>query len=132
LRFFIDTSCLYAYMYARDVNHESARIALHDRLGIHDLLTHSYVIVETATLVHRRLGDAAMRALFDDLVPALDVSVVGEDLHQAAVAAFLAGLPSRISLVDRTSFEFMRRHRIETAIVFDRDFAAEGFTTFPK
>ncbi len=36
-----------------------------------------------------------------------------------------------VSLVDRVSFEVMRRRRIDGAFAFDRDFADHGFTTIP-
>jgi predicted nucleic acid-binding protein len=35
------------------------------------------------------------------------------------------------SLVDRTSFQLVRRERIETAFAFDRDLEAQGFATPP-
>lgn len=118
-------------MRADEVNHAAARATLEPRLGVDDLMTHSYVIVESVAVIHRRLGARAVSIFLDRLVSVLDVSMVDEDLQRTAVASFVASGPSRVSLVDRTSFEFMRRRRIDTAITFDRDFAAEGFTVVP-
>lgn len=54
-----------------------------------------------------------------------------EDVHSAATSAFMAARRSSVSLVDRVSFELMRRERIDTAFAFDRDFGREGFSRLP-
>lgn len=51
--------------------------------------------------------------------------------HDAAVAALLAALPTRTSLVDYVSFQVMRDRGIRRAFAFDRDFGAAGFETVP-
>lgn len=43
----------------------------------------------------------------------------------------LATPRSKISLVDRVSFEVMRARGINEAFAFDRDFAAAGFVVHP-
>ena len=130
---FVDTSALYALLDEDDDNHGSAvswlSSAGSDSSEI--LLTHSYVVVEAAALVHRRLGTAAVRVLFDAFFPALSVIVVGEDLHGRAAAAYLAGLGTSVSLVDRVSFQLMREAGLDRAFAFDRDFTREGFQAFP-
>lgn len=95
------------------------------------LLTHNYVLVETTAVVQHRLGATATRTLLEHLIEPLYVVWVDEFVHRQAVSAFLAGGSTRLSLVDRTSFEVMRRLGIETAFAFDRDFADEGFATVP-
>ncbi|MHB8674244.1 MAG: hypothetical protein ACYDAK_11290 [Candidatus Limnocylindrales bacterium] len=52
-------------------------------------------------------------------------------LHADAVTAFRDTVESSISLVDRTSFAFMRREGIERAIALDADFRSAGFETLP-
>ena len=59
------------------------------------MMSHSYVVVEAAALVHRRLGAQANRVLFESLLPAMSVFFVDETLHGRAVAAFLAALRRR-------------------------------------
>lgn len=88
-------------------------------------------MLESATLVRRRLGPAAARDLLEALLPPLQVVFVDEELHRMATVAFLAAIRRNISLVDWVSFELMRRRGIEGAFAFDRDFAAEGFETLP-
>ena len=130
---FVDTSALYALLDEDDDNHGSASAWLSSAGSDSSevLLTHSYVVVETAALVHRRLGTAAVRVLFDALVPAVSVVAVSDDLHGRAVAAYLAGLGTSVSLVDRVSFQLMREAGLDRAFAFDRDFTREGFKAVP-
>lgn len=130
---FVDTSALYALLDADDENHDAAAAWFTgDGFGETALVTHSYVIVETAALVHHRLGTRAVREFFDGLVPAIDVTYVAAELHARAVAAYLGGLNRRVSFADRVSFQMMRDERIERAFAFDRDFRTEGFSLAPS
>jgi predicted nucleic acid-binding protein len=52
-------------------------------------------------------------------------------LHATAVSAYRGRIESAVSLVDRTSFAYMRRHGIERAIALDPDFRSAGFATLP-
>jgi uncharacterized protein len=88
-------------------------------------------VLEATALVHRRLGGVATRDLLEELVPTLEMTWVGAELHDRAVSALLGAARRRVSLVDWVSFEVMRRHGIEQAFAFDRDFAAQGFETVP-
>jgi len=95
------------------------------------LLTHNYVVVESASLIHRRLGPEALRILLEDILAPLPVVFVDEQLHRLGTSAFLAAVRRRPSLVDWVSFELMRREGIRRAFAFDRDFRAQGFETIP-
>lgn len=130
---FVDTSALYALLDEDDENHLAAAawIAQWGSQPAELLSTHTYVIVETAALVHRRLGSQAVRVLFDAFVPAMSVMFVDSVLHERAVSAYLASIGRRVSLVDRVSFELMRVERLDRAFAFDRDFVAEGFAVVP-
>ena len=89
------------------------------------MVAHNYAVVETTALVHRRLGHDAVRDLHTRLLRPIEIVWVDRETHELAVSAFLAG--PRLSLVDRVTFEVMRRLRIGIAFAFDRDFAGEGF-----
>ena len=128
---FVDTSALLAFVDGDDEWHESAVAAMEDLLAGGGATTHSYVVVETEALVHRRLGSAVARKLLEDVIPALSLVWVDEDLHGRAVATHLRGLRRGSSLVDHVSFELMRRRSIRSAFAFDRDFGREGFTLVP-
>lgn len=124
---FADTSALYAVLDRADDNHATAlrtMAALRDRGAP---ITHSYVVLESAALAHRRLGFDAATVLHDELLPLIDIERVGADLHDAAWRTLRAARRRRDSLVDHVSFELMRRRRIDTAFAFDDDFVREGF-----
>jgi predicted nucleic acid-binding protein len=123
---FVDTSAVYALLDADDSNHERAFGTTARLLG-RELVTHSYVVVELASLVRRRLGADAAARLIDDVLPAIEVIDVDASLRSRALAAFRAATGSAVSLVDRTSFEFMRQRGIRRAWAMDEDFVTEGF-----
>ena len=123
---FVDTSAAYALLDAGDSNHERALRATARLLG-EELVTHSYVVVELVSLVRRRLGADAAARLIDEVLPAIEVTDVDASLRSRALAAFRATTGSAVSLVDRTSFEFMRQRGISRAWAMDSEFATEGF-----
>ncbi len=123
---FVDTSALYALLDIDDANHQVA-VRQFVSLRGEDLVTHNYVIVETAALVQRRLGLEAVARFVTDISPILRVVWIDEDLHRRAMTDVLTTGRRQVSLVDRVSFEVMRRHGVETAFAFDDDFLDEGF-----
>jgi uncharacterized protein len=123
---FIDTSAIYALLDRADDGHERARLGQQRVLG-EQLVTHSYVVVETISLVRRRLGPQAAERLVDEFIPAIEVHDVDERLRVRSMASFRAAVRTDVSLVDRTSFEFMREHELTRAFAVDADFEAAGF-----
>jgi uncharacterized protein len=128
----VDTSALLALLSSNDPGHEAATAwfegparSEHERL-----LTHSYVMLESAALVRARLGGEAVLSLFERILPLIEPLFVDEALHRTALAPHLAN-PRGPSLVDRVSFQVMRDLGIRTAFAFDRDFVREGFVTVP-
>ena len=85
--------------------------------------------MEATALTERRLGHEAARDLHGRLLRPIEIVWVDRETHELALSAYLA--TSRVSLVDRVSFELMRRLRIERAFAFDRDFAEHGFELVP-
>jgi predicted nucleic acid-binding protein len=128
---FVDTSALLPILDPDDDAHRVAAETFSSLLNEEPLVAHNYVVVETAALVQRRLPRLQLRVLLEDIIPLVEVVWIGIETHEAAVSAFLRGPGRRTSLVDRVSFEVMRRHAMETAFAFDRDFAEEGFRTVP-
>ncbi len=124
----VDTSAFVALLDEDDHHHDRAARVLADLLAADTaLLTHEYVVVETISLVQRRLGMDVLRRFIDDLLPLLEIEWVAPALHAQAREAMLAGGQRSVSLVDWTSFLVMRRRGIGTAFAFDEDFAAQGF-----
>jgi predicted nucleic acid-binding protein len=81
--------------------------------------------------VQSRLGDRAAGELLTTWLTVLPVRWVTREIHDAAVAAFLASSRRQVSLVDFVSFEVMQRVGIRTAFSFDRDFTRAGFRVVP-
>ncbi len=126
---FLDTSAIFAFLDADDDQHPRAKElwrSVHEE-GLGSLITHNYVLVETAALIQRRLGGDALRAFLEEIVPILSVVWVDAETHGAAVSALLAAGKRRFSLVDCVSFEVMRRLGIRSYFAFDRHFAEMGF-----
>lgn len=133
MRTFVDTSALYALFDEDDQNYASAAQWLSGpgRDPAEILVSHSYVVVEAAALVQRRLGFNATRRLFEAFIPALSVLYVDESLHLRALSGYLAAVRRRPSFVDWVSFHLMREMNLDQAFAFDRDFASEGFHVVP-
>jgi predicted nucleic acid-binding protein len=130
LLIFVDTSALYALLDQDDQFHEEAR-RVFTTLAADEAVTHNYVLIETIAIAQRRLGEVAARRLIQELVPAFTTVWIDEATHAAGVAALLAALPTRVSLIDFVSFEVMRDRGIARAFTFDVDFRKAGFEPMP-
>lgn len=95
-------------------------------------MTHRYVVVEVSALARRRLGAGGIAHIFDDLLPSMTIAPLDDAVHEAALAEFRATEGAGPSLVDRTSFAFMRARGIDTAFAVDRDFRIAGFNVIPE
>ena len=129
---FVETSALFALLVETDDNHQAAIAAvppLRDQ-GVR-LLTSSFVVLEAVTLLQTRVGVAAVRVFYRDVLPLLDVVWVDEALLHRAMAALLAASHRRISLTDWSSITLMRERGIGRVLGFDEDFARQGFELVP-
>jgi predicted nucleic acid-binding protein len=125
-----DTSAILALANPRDAHHEEAVRTL--RAIEEDgraLLLHSYVLLESFALVHRRFGLADARRI-DDQLDALLTVVVDRPLHARGVAWLRTSPHVKASLVDAVSFVVMEDRGIDDAFAFDPDFEAAGFRLF--
>ncbi|MDY7095074.1 MAG: PIN domain-containing protein [Acidobacteriota bacterium] len=129
---FIDTSGLLAMLNASDQFHPRAAAAWRRLIEAEeDLVTTSYVLVETFALVQSRLGLEAVQLLDRDIVPLLEVAWVDEAIHRTGVSTLLTAARRRLSLVDCVSFETMRRRGLDRAFTFDHHFEEQGFAVVP-
>ena len=129
---FVDTSALYAVLDRDDQNHPLAKSTWSSLLqGDDALIVTNYVVVEMTTLVQHRLGMEAVRSLYGDILPALDMHWIGEDEHKQAQNALLAADRRKVSLVDCSSFHVMRSRIMRTAFAFDPYFREQGFEVLP-
>lgn len=129
---FADTSGLYAAFNPSDQNHLAALDAwtsLASRTEV--LITTNYVVLEAISLVARRMGFQAVRAMQTDVVPLLQIHWVDAELHARAMAALLTAGERDLSLVDCVSFTVMRQFGLDTAFAFDDHFVRQGFRRIP-
>jgi predicted nucleic acid-binding protein len=130
---FVDTSAFLAVLAADDQHHPRAAAALRElRDAGEELVTHDYVLVETLSLVQRRLGMDVLRRFVDGFLPLVEVIWVDQALHTSAREMLITTGRRTVSFVDWTSFLVMRRHGIRRTFTFDADFAAEGFEVLPS
>ena len=128
---FVDTSALFALLDAEGTDHARAADAFRD-LAQDVIVTHRYVIAESAALVRQRLGPSSVAALVEGLLAPMTVLALSDELFDSVLAAHgEATGASGLSLVDRLSFALMRHEGITTAFAFDRDFVTAGFAVVP-
>ena len=129
---FVDTSALYALLVESDDNHQAARETAPSLRGPGTrLVTTSFVVLETVALLQARVGIAAVRIFYRDVLPLLAIVWVDEGLLHRAMAVLLASSQRGVSLTDWSSITIMRERGIEQAFAFDEDFARQGFELVP-
>lgn len=132
MKFFVDTSALYALLDADDRFHSAAATfwqAHLERPGT--FLTSNYILLESTALIQRRLGMEPVRQFVNALLPVLSVYWIDDEVQGAAIAMLLVLDRRQISLVDCTSFVMMQHLGLESAFTFDQHFAEQGFTCLP-
>ena len=129
---FVDTSAFLAVLDGDEINHPRAtaswRVLLNEGSN---LLTTSYVLLETAALIQKRLGLTAVRVFHEDVYPLLQIVWTTKAEHESAMDAMLTFSRRKLSLVDCVSFHVMRAHGVRTAFCFDAHFREQGFTVKP-
>jgi uncharacterized protein len=131
---FVDTSALYAILDRDDAAHQPARAIWNLWLAAAEgpsLLSSNYILVESFALVQARLGMDAVGSLVDDLLPVLTIEWVKPQDHEAAVSMLRTANRRRLSLVDCSSFQIMRRLALNEAFTFDPHFGEQGFRVLP-
>jgi len=126
---FADTSGLFALLVKNDLMHVRAKLnfVYFARHRV-QLLTSSFVLVETAALLQRRVGLEAFHDFQSKIMPLLDMIWVSSDRYTRAIQRFFALNNRKISLVDCLSFEIMESREITHAFTFDKHFPENGFT----
>jgi uncharacterized protein len=126
---FVDTSALLPILNRDDSDFpEAQRIWVRLASERAELVTSSYVLVESLALIQNRLGMGAVRDFQGAFVPLFRVVWVTEALHQMGIAALLAANRRQLSLVDCVSFVVCRQRGIEQVFAFDEHFSEQGFS----
>lgn len=124
---FVDTTAFCAFVDGGDRTHARARRRWEELAPTEDFTTHNYVLAELIALLQGRLGLDAVRTVRDAIAPSLDVVWVDPETHDAALEAVVLSGRRAVSLVDRVSFQVMRRLGITQAFAYDPHFRDEGF-----
>ena len=90
------------------------------------VLTHNYILVESAALLQSRIGLRTALAFLSDAEKFTVHWVTPRD-HADAVALLAERKRRGLSLVDCMSFTVMRNYGVTAALAYDADFEAEGF-----
>lgn len=128
---YVDTSALLSIIDTRDINHETAVGYWREQVESASFIINNYSMLETIALVQNRLGLNAVRTLVKEILPVIEVDWLDPAQHESALNDVLTANRRNLSLVDCTSFETMRRLRIETVFTFDDHFKEQGFTVIP-
>ena len=127
---FLDTSAIYALADTGDQMHSEAVSAFEAaRNADEEVVTHSYVLVESAALLQRRLGLGAALTFLDNAANFTLVWVDGE-LHTRAVEYLQQARQADLSLVDAVSFLVMGELNTTHYLGFDGHFDSAGFSRY--
>ena len=128
MKVFVDTSAILALASRTDEAHTQAVVAYGNlRASSAELITTSYIFLESVSLIQRRLGAQAAVAAGKLLSQAYTIIWVDASLHHSGWEAFHGDGRRLLSLVDCVSFAAMRRERLRFAFAFDRHFEEAGF-----
>jgi predicted nucleic acid-binding protein len=78
-------------------------------------------------ILKNRIGIEAIKVLKNDVLPVIKICWIDEDIHNFCVNTQIAADRKKVSLVDYTSFEIMRRLNIRQVFTFDNHFKDMGF-----
>ncbi|MBW2368988.1 MAG: PIN domain-containing protein [Deltaproteobacteria bacterium] len=126
---FADTSGLFALLVQNDYMHIRARENFKYFSSQNaQLVTSSFVLVETTALLQRRIGMAPVHDFTSKILPLLEVLWVDEPWYQRAIQRLFTRNNRDVSLVDCLSFEIMDTREIDYAFAFDKHFEENGYT----
>lgn len=128
MKVFVDTSAFYALACASDQYHSSAKDILEKLLSEDaDLVTSNYIIVESCSLILKRLGFDALKTFLNVVRQAISLQWVSQTVHEKAIQRLVRAGKRHLSLVDCASFNIMESEGIKRVFSFDPDFEKEGF-----
>jgi predicted nucleic acid-binding protein len=131
----IDTSAFLAASDSKDAAH-GEMVSAFDRLGrgaFGAAVTTNYVLIESLSLIRRRLGveKAKVFARVTRDPKGVRIIWVDSDLHDAAAEMMFAHPDKQWSIVDCSCFVTMTQLGIRQALTLDDDFERAGFLKVP-
>jgi uncharacterized protein len=128
---FIDTSAFFAVIDRDDEHHLPAARTWRKLIDQSETMyANNYVLLETISLLQRRLGLSAINDFIYTL-ELVDIAWVSAEDHERGLVGLLTAARRNLSLTDCVSFETMRRMGIQRAFTFDPHFAEQGFKCIP-
>jgi predicted nucleic acid-binding protein len=122
----LDTSAIYALISASDQFHLRANEVYSDLVdGGDELRTTSYIMVETAALVHRRLGFQLLKAFVDSMAGVVDILWIDRITHEESWRRMVGRDGAQLSFVDWSTIVTAENTR-SVIFAFDQDFSAQG------
>lgn len=126
----LDTSGIFALADRDDRYHLQATTFFQTALADHEeFFLHSYIIIESAALLQRRLGISTMLNFLQE-TQAFNIQWVDAALHHAAVKRLKQAPSTEISLVDMVSFTLMDIYGVSEYFGFDSHFEQAGFRQY--
>lgn len=126
-RVLVDTSALMALLVPSDAAHTRAKRAF-GRLRTKEavLVITSCALLETYSLIERRLGLDAVQAFREQFAPLVEVVWVDVDLHEAGLDLMLQRKQRGLSLTDAVSILVAGDSKVDEVFAFDRHLEAAG------
>jgi len=125
---FVDTSAILALVHRDDACHERAVDAYTQlRNEAASLLTTSYVLLESVSLVQRRLSVQASIEVGERILRGYTVHWVDEWLHRAGWLTYREQARRLLSLVDCVSFAALEARSLRRVFAYDEHFRAAGY-----
>ena len=128
----VDTSAFLALLDMNDIYHERATKEWITLLAEgRECVTNNYIVLESIAITQKRLGIQAVQELSENILEHVHIGWVDEAQHMQALETVLSTNRRKLSFVDCTAFQTMRRLGIETAFTFDSHFHEEVFKVIP-
>jgi uncharacterized protein len=130
MRYFIDTSYLYALLNSRDAVHEKAVEAYGMLSRSDELYVTDVILCEFANSMGSKGESEVAADYIDEYIAAENIEVVftDEELFIKGLEKFRLYKDKRWGLADCISFAVMERYKIDYALTWDKHFEQAGFT----
>jgi predicted nucleic acid-binding protein len=119
----VDSDAFVGRFYPNDAHYEHSRNIFQKlKAQRQRLVTTSFVVAETATVLSHRQGQDLARDFLRDFIGQgnIDVIYINEALYQAAIAVFLAQKTKGTSMTDCANVVVMQRYGISQIFSFDK------------
>ncbi len=131
-RIVFDTSALYALVSRTDSLHAQAMLTYEHILDWEwETWTTSYVMVETQTLIHNRLGFECLKTFIETVPHIMQILWVESSITEEALKRMLANKGQKLSFVDWTTIVVSEKLRAY-AFSFNDMLSKAGLRVFPR